>query len=462
MSSVLSSTSAANRSVADLYSGQTAGQNIFKSYWFPRYSSQHIKSQEGFKGMVIQCYSHVYNGINFLDSSIKDAASIAAKIGNFALGWAIQPLGDFGYYIIGCHIERVCNAVYPINPINGERHFVIIPRSLEKMLGDYLFYPLASYEKKETSELLSGTRESMAHRVASVLQRLSQSNEELLNPSTETTKFDYRVKTVSSSDINAFAVPAGGMVVFSQMVKELHGAVVSQEIKETCVEFADGSHVNVDLSSVTLDDVLAALMGHEMTHAASRHSIMSICVGLIHSLLLNVGRICLIHFLQSTDKNYQRLKQKSQAELSLGELTELQSRQELYDKLNQVFEWVQGRIDFLDTMFRTRTNEYEADVTGAYFAHKARFNPLGAIYLQEFLSKKSQFGFLHKHLEFLFSHPYGENRKRALFASIAEFAPQSLQGRLSQWHLADNTAYDTNSLSPAFKYCSEIATTFRQ
>jgi hypothetical protein len=64
---------------------------------------------------------------------------------------------------------------------------------------------------------------------------------------------------------------------------------------------------------------------------------------------------------------------------------------------------------------------------------------------------------LHQHLEFLYTHPYGENRKRALFASIAEFAPQNLQGRLSQWHFADYAAYDPDSLTPAYRYCREIA-----
>jgi hypothetical protein len=305
--------------------------------------------------------------------------------------------------------------------------------------------------------LLSGTHESIAQRVNNVVQRLNQNNQELLNPSSETTKFEYRAKTMLSSSVNAFAVPAGGIVVFSQMVKELHGAIISNEVQESCIQFADGSHVKVDLRGVTLDDVLAALIGHEMTHAASRHSFVSICVGLIKSILLNIGRGLLIHQLQKLDQGYQHLKQKSPDQLSPSEQAELQSKQAFYNALEGIFAWVQEHFEFLEKLFQRRENEYEADVTGAYFTHQAQLNPLGAIYLREYLSKRDPFGFLHQHLEFLYTHPYGENRKRALFASIAEFAPQNLQGRLSQWHFADYAAYDPDSLTPAYRYCREIA-----
>ena len=96
-------------------------------------------------------------------------------------------------------------------------------------------------------------------------------------------------------------------------------------------------------------------------------------------------------------------------------------------------------------------------MTGAYFADQAEYNPLGAIYLQEFFTKKSgSLAILHKHFEFLYTHPYAENRKRALFAAISEFAPESLRGKVSEWHLADSSKYHAGYMSPGIQYGHDV------
>ena len=344
-----------------LQRGQEASQKAMQTDWFPRYSSIYAQSKEGVTGTALRAYIQIYNGISQLNTAIEQAASFAMRNGDAALGWAVRPMGEFSYDMVGCHVERAYQAVNPVNPINGKRHFVAISRSVEKFLGDYIFYPLHTFGLIETSELLSGTypnisrlNESISQRVSSVLEKLTLSNAELLNPSSEETQFDYRVKTVISSEMNAYAVPAGGMVVFSQLVKELHGAIVSGEITAANVEFADGSHVKVDLSNVTQDDVLAALLGHEMTHVASRHSIVSLFVTIIHTLLLNIGRIALIQYLRTRDEDLQNLESKLPSELSREERSTLESKQRFYSMLNDVFTWIQNRIGSLDQLFRSR------------------------------------------------------------------------------------------------------------
>lgn len=404
-----------------LFRGQTAAQDAMTTGWLPsRYSDQYVESQEGIKSGALWCYNKFYDGVSLLDFGAQKAVTVFSSAADATVD--CLPLSDI---------------VFPVNPINGKRHFVGVSRTVEKFLGDYIIYPLNTLGYSSTSELMPGSQEQIARRVSNVLQRLKDRNTDLLNPPEET-PFDYRVKTVIRDEINAFAVPAGGMVVFGQIVKELHGAMVSGEIRETKVEFADGSTVTVDLSGVTLDDALAALMGHEMTHVASRHSMVELSVSIVRSLLLSLGRYALIGYLKAQDKNSEGNKA-------------------LYEALDKIFAWVQERIEILTMAFRSRQNEYEADATGTYFAKQAQFNPLGALYLQEFLKQKGSFDFLHKHFEFLFSHPYGENRKRAVFASLAEFAPESLRGRLSQWQLADTSAYDAGALSPAYKYSREIS-----
>jgi hypothetical protein len=432
---------------APLYRAQSAASEVFNTHLFPCYSREHIQSREGLQGKLLWCYSKAYDGASLINcglhaivSATSYVASGIGSVGNYALGWAFNPL---------------VNAIYPINPINGHRQFAGIPRAVEKVLGDWVFYPLASCGMRATNELLPGTNERIADKVNGVLNRLVAANGELLNPKDEATQFNYRIKTVLSSQSNAFAVPAGGMVVFTQIVKEIDGAIKARTIKETTVEFADGSKATVDLTQVTLDDALAALMGHEMTHVASRHSIVSLMGRLIRSGLLNVGRFLFIRQLKNCDQEYQTLAKKPESQLREDEKIALAAKEQLYSHFNRIFTWVEDKMSSLSGLFHSRKNEYEADVTGTYFARRARFNPLGALYLQEVL-KRDQGGLLdvvHKYLEFMFTHPYVENRKRAIFAAIDQIDPQALRGRAT-WNIADH-GYDLKRSGPGVKYAHD-------
>ena len=396
-----------------LYEAQKKGQDVFKTALFPHFSTEYIQSQSAFVGGILWGYNKVYEGASAIGECFQGIWRTVEQVHDMGLGWIERPVAD---------------ALYPINPINGKRHWVI-PRSLEKMLGDWLFYPLASARTRKTYELLEGTHEPIAEKVESILQRLCQENQDLLNPSENSTQFNYRVKTVHSSGLNAFAVPGGGMVVFSQLVKELHGATRGKQIKETKVEFADGSYAIVDLTGVTLDDVIAALLGHEMTHAASRHSMAAMVAQFVHRALFGIGRIV------------------------IGSMGSIENE----EGLDALIEWFQDKASFLESLFRSRCYEYEADVTGVYFAKRSGFNPLGALYLQTLLQDNELFGIFHKYFEFFYTHPHGDNRKRALFASITHLAPESLKGKMTQWNVKDHSAYSSFNLSPAYRFPSEAA-----
>ena len=59
-------------------------------------------------------------------------------------------------------------------------------------------------------------------------------------------------------------------------------------------------------------------------------------------------------------------------------------------------------------------------MTGAYIAYNAGYNPLGALYLQEFLSKQSHIpGFM----DFISTHPAAEKRKTAVYTALESFVP---------------------------------------
>jgi Zn-dependent protease with chaperone function len=435
-----------------LIRAQVAAKDALSSNFFPCYSSDYIASEKGLKGKVLWCYSVAYEVGNVASYGVYAVIHVVQfvvfgvlKGGDLVLGWAVRPVLD---------------VVYPLNPINGHRHFVGIPRCAEKWLGDWIFYPLASEGMGKSHQTLPGTNVRIADKVTEVMENLKGANTDFLYPKNETTQFNYRVKTVSSPDLNAFAVPAGGMVVFSQIVKELESAIRTKQFQTATVEFADGSTATVDLSGVTLEDALAALMGHEMTHVASRHSIAAMMSRLILKSLLYIGRGLLIVFLKSRDPEYMELKAKVQTTQLKGEEQQtLQNKESLYYVLDRLLAWLEGQVDKFIGLFNSRTNEYEADVTGAFFAAKAGYNPLGALYLQEFLKaeKGTWSDSLHKNLEILYTHPYGENRKRAIFAALPAMS-NSLQGKVQKWNIVgNNCAYDIHHSGSAFAFASSIS-----
>jgi len=129
---------------------------------------------------------------------------------------------------------------------------------------------------------------------------------------------------------------------------------------------------------------------------------------------------------------YLRLKNKRLSELSAGEIQILNQFEKKYSKIKDSLDWIEGQILYLFNLFKSRQAEYEADITGLYFAGKANFNVLGALYLFEFFKRQRSDirDFIYKNFEFLFIHPYDENRKLAAFAAINEIDQKNLQNHI--------------------------------
>lgn len=306
------------------------------------------------------------------------------------------------------YIRRFVDSIYGVNPINNQRHLVLVPRNIEKFLGKWVFYPITTL----------GFIKDTDKNVDAIFEQLLETNRELLNPSDEDTQFDYQIQTIDSGQVNAFATPGGGMVVFTGIIDSLRRSIENKKITHAAVQTADGREALVDLSDVTLEDTLAALIGHEMTHVASRHSMAGMTIKFLLTVILSVGRYALVQYLKASDEEYKALSQITN--LTDGEKQRLKDKEASYKRLSSLFEWIQDKAEGLSHLFHSRTNEYEADVTGAYLAQRAGYNPLGAIYLQEFLTRREGdlMGWFHKNCEFMFTHPHGENRKRALHAAI--------------------------------------------
>ena len=421
-----------------LYRAQRMALATVKSTWFPCYNSEYVLSQQGIKGKFIWVYSRIYDDCALVGKALRKSIAMVSIVA--------QPILAGGKFLFGWAV----NLVYPINHVSGCHHFVWVPRRIEKFLGDKIFFPLNTFDYWEKSQS-SRQRE----KVQKVFSQLLSANQQLLNPRNEEVAFNYRVKVLRSTSINAFAVPGGGVAIFSQLVKTLENTIQRQKIKEVNINFADGSKATVDVSGVNLDDTLAAVLGHEMTHVASRHSMAALTTSCIATALSAIGRFALVTFLKNKDKRYLELKAK--ATLNPAERGLLRNKEAFYATINNIFKWMEDKILRLSMLLISRSHEYEADVTGVYCAQKANFNPLGALLLQEIFERMPgpASDFFHKHFEILFTHPYGENRKRAIFAAINEFDPRALQGRTT-WKLT-KSCYDLDRSSMAIRYATQAS-----
>lgn len=336
---------------------------------------------------------------------------------------------------IGSIFTKMYYHFHPINPVNGQRHAMLFSRSLEKFLGDYLFYPINTIFLMKTREKIPYTKEKIGSVVDEITKNLVAANTTILNPPGEVA-FEYKTEAMLAPDFNAFAIPGGKVIVYSALAKELAEALDGNDIKDTTITLDDGSRATINLEGLTVKDVLASLVGHEMAHVASRHSMHMISLKLIRGAVLDTVRGILETLFVRSEERRQGLS------------TFLHDLQHLLE-------------DFSD-LFLSRKHEFEADITGAFFAKQAGYDPRGGLYLQEFL-RTSQSPIIQKireYTEIISTHPPGSKRLRALFAAIAIIDPAALKGKVT-WKTPKDNPYDMTYASPGVLAAKELQKDFK-
>ncbi len=372
-----------HRPLSELWEAQKEGLKAPYSPIFPEVSNDYIKSCDILEGTVCRVYKTLYDSV----AAVHYIASKVIQAVTFVFGKIDQVLDYIPpYWLLKKAAFSIYNYLHPINPINGQRQFNVFSRSAEQFLGDYIIYPYNSYVLPDSHEKSMINNQNYSSITSQVTNRLNSGvNSEILNPNGQTA-FNYRTKLVHSFKINAFACPGGGMVVYDGLIKELEREFEFKNkgfkaITSSTVILKDGSIKSVDLSDVTLEDVTAALIGHEMTHVASRHSMVQVTAQLIIEAVYSV-------FIS----------------------VYIQAGEDIYEE-----GFYQGLKLF--SLFRSRQNEFEADITGMYLAANAGYNPKGAIYLQEFFEKEHSRDW---YPEFLLTHPKAASRKIALVAAYTK------------------------------------------
>ncbi|PIT21158.1 deoxyribonuclease HsdR [Snodgrassella alvi] len=207
------------------------------------------------------------------------------------------------------------------------------------------------------------TNTPVARRVRAVFQRLVP----YANAANQTgVPFDWQLNVIRSDEPNAFAMPGGKMVVYTGIVK----------------------HLNLS------DDEIAAIVGHEMTHALQEHSKKAAGQQILTSTALEIGSTAL----------------QSKTGVSAD-------RAGLYkDILNQ----------YGLTLPFSRHQENQADAGGLQLMAQAGYDPNGAITVWEKMNKV--FG-KNSSTSLLSTHPSNDARITALKKMLPEVLPVYEQAR---------------------------------
>lgn len=360
--------------------------------------------------------------------------------------WQIEPSLKKG--------NAVTEFFLPRNPVTGKRQINPIPHRLETALGKALFslqarqYTL-SFECKGGLGVRAKSYQQFADEV---LNRLIPHVPQCYGKT-----WPFTVTVISSNDNNAFAYPGGNIVVTDTLMRNIFNLCRSRDCSEILINDPQwGAFGKLDLSDVTPEDVLAALIGHEMTHVCARHSVVSSTIQLIAlALLLSIAflwQLATLQLLATAEKKGQiatskenkshgiQFKYSSLNQMFMGmpfDLSsgELEGPQE--SKALQLLSVMQTVSDYFSKHFakllnfmvlhRSRANEYESDKFGMIYSARAGFDPRGAVFLQELsrsLRLPSAFELLDKIGEFRSTHPLSDHRLAALIKEIKNRSPE--------------------------------------
>eukprot|EP00891_Asterochloris_glomerata_P003063 jgi/Astpho2/3063/Aster-x0558 len=141
------------------------------------------------------------------------------------------------------------------------RHTLILPTSIELLMGEATFkQQLAGFQQQGKILGESNPDYKMVQKIA---KRIIGAVEEQRGGGFQkhVPKFKWEVVVVDSQQPNAFVLPGGKIVVFTALIQLMDRR----------------------------EDLLAAVIGHEVAHALARHSSEKLSLGLLVTLAANVG-----------------------------------------------------------------------------------------------------------------------------------------------------------------------------
>jgi len=306
----------------------------------------------------------------------------------------------------------VINYFYGVNPVLGRREFGYLPTWVEKAMGSAM-YPMMTLTQGGT----------MDHHF-----ELPKVNRILGNLKAHARRdLPYEVKILNKDVVNALCLPGGKMAIYKRILERIDYFVNNKEEMGLKGYTHPESGEFISYRDVRKEDVVAALLGHEMTHADARHSARKLEWSFVVQALIFGAS----YYTSGWINNKEALLEKNISQLSATEAKEEKDRIESYRKTHRFFfNWMVKLGVELYFLMGSRHHELEADKYGTRLAIEAGYNPAGALFLQEVLKRESHglYDYLptwYQKIQGLWSsHPPSSERQAALFADVKLWAIQ--------------------------------------
>jgi Zn-dependent protease with chaperone function len=206
------------------------------------------------------------------------AVPVAAGIGGaIALGYGTD--GALAGAVVGAALRAVQLLLLDQTvPFTLRRHTLLLPVGIELLMGDATFkQQLAGFQQKGKLLPSSSREYKMINQIAErVIEAVRQQNGGGFQKHTD--RFNWEVVVVDDKVPNAFVLPGGKIVVFTGLIKVMENR----------------------------EDLLAAVIGHEVAHALARHSSEKLSLGLFVTLVANLGLAAVNYYLRNQQEQQGR------------------------------------------------------------------------------------------------------------------------------------------------------------
>lgn len=265
--------------------------------------------------------------------------------------------------------SKVFNTVYPKNPVTKHREVRMIPFWIDILVGKCLFYSMISVEGGYYNKR---NYESIVNTIGNTIVRKC-----------DLPDLPFESAVIDSNDVNAWCLPGAKIGFYKGLIERM-----------------DLEKDTFGVGNFSLEEKIAAVMGHEITHAAARHSSRDMELGFLISLVFKIVEVAFTNILTMKLED----KRIGNSRRAMEPLIEL---------VNFVFSRINNFMNKLILFSMSRSKELEADKYGMVYMKRAGYDPRAAIWLQKFFAKenpKTKHKLVDRIINLLSTHPSSEER----------------------------------------------------
>lgn len=338
--------------------------------------------------------------------------------------------------------SAIADFILPRNAVTGKRQFNLIPLRVEKLLGTCLFALQSRHLQASFERVFGSSSQNYQSIVDNITAKLTAQV-----PNCHGQPWPFKVTVIASNQVNAFAYPGGNIVITDQLIKNIYNYCQPHDNRILSSK-GDATHpeAQVNVFGVQPEDMLAAIIGHEMTHICARHSSMAMTISCIAVAILAALMAVCIMAVEEYQKNsntghFSNFDSKMNDNNSADNVRELNAK--LMHRCRQAFTYL---INFGE-LWRSRRCEFEADKWGMIYAARANFDPRGGILAQEMLSRRDLTPkLLSRCIEWFTTHPLSERRIDKLIHEMMDRS-KKCSASLTQENISNFPAIRANTKS---------------